>query len=626
MVGTPQKRPSQGFAAPIFGPLIRNCGFLLMSMVWISFQSILSSSLFGKKELLDQLITGNGITNDDFGLSGDFLLWGELVDDSQLDSNELLDLAYNLIDVYSSAISSMNETFSNSWLNSNDSSFLFEDSGIDTLFGADFAPELFLKLNRDWLLVSEDKNHSTHKLIPAPGEKLLQKARQLEKNGRPQRVPLDRILAGSAGGQAGNAEKGGRNVVVKAAEAVGHFVGNTYAKTPRFLRPWTWGRNSQNRIKDDGETSDELATDSKSSEESASPAPTMSGLSDERRAVLEALRDQLVGPAATFPKLAEEAAATGFSLDDASLARYLDVTRWQLQDTSRRDGNSVAQMIHDTVTWRVESGLFGVNGLLAGPLPPQLYEGVPFFSSSSPGCASSDATAADDAGSTGLSSQCNASSTSSPKEGFHIPYYFSPEIAARLTDAAHRSRIYVNGFDRDGRAVVIYSPTKEGECSVELSMLSLAYNLERALALSTARGQPASTAQYTFIVDLANMAGFAPPLKTVKASFGVMGRHFPMRSGRILLVHGGSMIQWVWRILEPIVDPRTRAKVAIVAEKDEAELMASLFSPDQLERRFAGGENDLVFDPDNYLGLNSSHIPQRGDAAERVEAASQDTN
>ena len=59
------------------------------------------------------------------------------------------------------------------------------------------------------------------------------------------------------------------------------------------------------------------------------------------------------------------------------------MTRWQLQDTSRRDGNSVAQMIHDTVTWRVESGLFGVNGLLAGPLPPQLYEGVPFFSSSS---------------------------------------------------------------------------------------------------------------------------------------------------------------------------------------------------------------------------------------------------
>jgi len=38
-----------------------------------------------------------------------------------------------------------------------------------------------------------------------------------------------------------------------------------------------------------------------------------------------------------------------------------------------------------------------------------------------------------------------------------------------------------------------------------------------------------------------------------------------------------------------------------VSERDEAAVMASLFTPDQLEARFAGGTNNYMFDPDAYL-------------------------
>lgn len=44
-----------------------------------------------------------------------------------------------------------------------------------------------------------------------------------------------------------------------------------------------------------------------------------------------------------------------------------------------------------------------------------------------------------------------------------------------------------------------------------------------------------------------------------------MGQHYPMRSGAILLVNGGGMIQWVWKVLEPLVDSRTREKVPLCA-------------------------------------------------------------
>ena len=68
-----------------------------------------------------------------------------------------------------------------------------------------------------------------------------------------------------------------------------------------------------------------------------------------------------------------------------------------------------------------------------------------------------------------------------------------------------------------------------------------------------------------FAVDTVTFfqTGSMPPLKTIKASFEVMGRHYPMRSGAILLVNGGGMIQWIWRVLEPLVDPRTREKVPL---------------------------------------------------------------
>jgi hypothetical protein len=116
--------------------------------------------------------------------------------------------------------------------------------------------------------------------------------------------------------------------------------------------------------------------------------------------------------------------------------------------------------------------------------------------------------------------------------------------------------VYVNGFDKEGRAVVLFTPTYDGACATEDAVYYLVYNLERALALGATRGQES----YTVIVDIAQASAF-PPLKAIKASFTVMGQHYPMRSGAILLVNGGGMIQWIWKVLEPLVDPRTREKV-----------------------------------------------------------------
>jgi len=43
----------------------------------------------------------------------------------------------------------------------------------------------------------------------------------------------------------------------------------------------------------------------------------------------------------------------------------------------------------------------------------------------------------------------------------------------------------------------------------------------------------------------------------------VLGRHYPGRSGHILLVHGGTMVVWVCRALRPLTPQSARDKLKV---------------------------------------------------------------
>jgi len=172
--------------------------------------------------------------------------------------------------------------------------------------------------------------------------------------------------------------------------------------------------------------------------------------------------------------------------------------------------------------------------------------------------------------------------------------------------------IYVNGHDREGRPVLIYTPTTDTGGPVQAGLDLLVYNLERAIAEAEAVG----LLQYAFIVDLAKI-GPVPPLKSVKAAFEIMGRHYPGRVSRIFLVHGGTAFYWLWKFLEPVIPQRTRARVSILAADDEEQVLTTFIPAAQLERRFKGGESDYVFDASTYFDLAAlaEEVGARGDGA-----------
>jgi hypothetical protein len=107
-----------------------------------------------------------------------------------------------------------------------------------------------------------------------------------------------------------------------------------------------------------------------------------------------------------------------------------------------------------------------------------------------------------------------------------------------------------------------------------------------------------------------------PPMKTVRASVEVLGKHYPGRSGHILMCHGGTVASWVARVLRPMTPPAQREKLKLVTAKEDREgFMTSLVAPEQLEKRFGGGIKDCEFDPE-VRGRRGRRV--EGGGSERV--------
>jgi len=570
-VSSPKLESKRGRSRPrpLFSSAFRFISLVAVAVGWVTMVIHGSSEYFGSEPTYAELMIGGRISTEiDVGLSGDYLGFGDLADErggtgSYLDFEEVADLLEEMINIWH-AILGKGSMYSllESYLPhlgglGNATSLLavleseWADGGLDgslggwdsSLLGADFEPALFstfFSSPAEWLLDLTDRGGSSPHLppdLPAPSELLSKAAKQVAQ-----------VAKREARAKARRQAKLDREARARdRAEA---------QLRRHWERPWTWlrpgagpgagkqslGKQSLGKLVSPagGLNGSGCEPAEAAAEAAASELASVGGASEARKAeVLGLLRAQL---AERFPDLEGDARATGFGLDDDALGRYLEVTHWELEA-----GRDVAAMVAETVSWRLENSVHKMADLSGAGLAE-----VP----------SMDA----------------------------------------LIEAAHARQVHVNGFDKEGHAVVIYTPTVDSACPIEHSVMFLVYNLERALALGAAGAGPGGqrVRQYSFIVDL-SATGTMPPLKTVKASFAVMGRHYPMRVSNIMLVNGGSMIQWIWRVLEPLVDPRTREKVKIVSEQDEARILGALIDRDQLERRFEGGLNAYNFDPDTYL-------------------------
>jgi hypothetical protein len=171
-------------------------------------------------------------------------------------------------------------------------------------------------------------------------------------------------------------------------------------------------------------------------------------------------------------------------------------------------------------------------------------------------------------------------------------------------------KIYVRGYDRQGRAFMYMRPARENTNRETDNMRHLVWNLEKAIACTARRSRElskdgvSSLDKINLIIDY---DGFklinAPPLSTSKFTLDILQKHYPERMHRIYCLNPPMVFRAFWSVIKPFVDPVTKEKIVFISSK--AGLKQLVDTVDETRHKLepvAGGTHPMSdFDSHKYL-------------------------
>lgn len=170
-------------------------------------------------------------------------------------------------------------------------------------------------------------------------------------------------------------------------------------------------------------------------------------------------------------------------------------------------------------------------------------------------------------------------------------------------------KIYVRGYDKDGRALMIMRSARENTHVEQDNMKHLVWNLEKAIACTAKKSKELGASTPLDKINLViDYAGFklsnAPPMSTTKFTLDVLQKHYPERMYRIYCVNPPFVFQAFWGIVRPFVDPVTKEKIVFCSGKKQLEsnLHKNIAALDKLEP-VLGGPAPENFESKAYLRL-----------------------
>jgi len=167
--------------------------------------------------------------------------------------------------------------------------------------------------------------------------------------------------------------------------------------------------------------------------------------------------------------------------------------------------------------------------------------------------------------------------------------------------------------DRAGRPVLIMRPRCENTRDYETQMKYVVYHLETSSWL--ADKSATSDARMCWIVDFVGYSyATSPPLKQAITFLHIMQNHYPERLGVAIAYRAPRIFSFMWRGLQPVMDPVTRSKVVFIEGKEDtlAKQLSKLIDTALLDTTISGTTN-YVFDVKEYeqIRRESDAIRQR---------------
>ncbi|KAL7438686.1 hypothetical protein ACHAXM_006569 [Skeletonema potamos] len=163
-------------------------------------------------------------------------------------------------------------------------------------------------------------------------------------------------------------------------------------------------------------------------------------------------------------------------------------------------------------------------------------------------------------------------------------------LAEVIAKENETGKIYVRGYDKQGRAVLYLTPGRENSrCEID-NMRHLVYHLERAIACTRRK----SGRQKVCIVI--GYQGFkienAPPLSVVRHTLQILQGHYPERMFRAYICDPPLVFRMFWNLIKHFIDPATLDKIAFCTGKEGKALLERDFDTNTTEKQ-AGGKKPL---------------------------------
>eukprot|EP00934_Nitzschia_sp_Nitz4_P006572 Nitzschia sp. Nitz4//scaffold10_size219509//216594//217580//NITZ4_001469-RA/size219509-processed-gene-0.107-mRNA-1//1//CDS//3329533043//6562//frame0 len=164
-------------------------------------------------------------------------------------------------------------------------------------------------------------------------------------------------------------------------------------------------------------------------------------------------------------------------------------------------------------------------------------------------------------------------------------------------------RVYVCGYDKQGRAIYTIYAARAKDYDTEWFLKESLYNFERALACT----ERESGGMEQNLTVIGNYTGFqsknAAPMSISHQFLDCLRQNYPGRVKRVFLLNTPSSFMFFWSLLKPFIGTDTRKKIQFIAnEKQRKAAFSDLLHVDQAAPwMLEGGLKDKEFDSFKYL-------------------------
>jgi len=171
------------------------------------------------------------------------------------------------------------------------------------------------------------------------------------------------------------------------------------------------------------------------------------------------------------------------------------------------------------------------------------------------------------------------------------------EYAKKLEHELQAKNVYVQGYDKDGRATYIFVPRNvRGHDDAEWTLKEHIYTLERAIASSRAEDSTVNA-----VVDCQGFSlQHAPPTAIGKAFMNTFRHHYAGAIQDIFLVDAPLSFRCLWKVFRPLIGEKTRRKIHFVQSSDDT--LREYYDASQAAAwMMRGGQKNRDLDLHEYL-------------------------